>query len=168
MKTKTTALILITALSLTISYAGDLNRDMAKTILAQKLSTPHIGSIRFTETGYQKAEQDNLVKPPPMFGTASATFYTQEGKSFFDAIIDKDSIDGGGAKSIALKTKMAEEVVSVDGIVDSGNGKKIAEFTTAYIFPKNTPPEVKSYFYSGRKASATFALYDNGWRIIEE
>jgi len=165
---KSITLILITLFSLASCRASDLNRENAKTILSQKFSQPYITDIAFTNTGHEKAEQENFVYPGPILGAASATGFTDKGKSFFKAIINDSGISYAGGQSISLKSKLAEEVISVDGIADLGNGRKLVEFTTSYIFPQNTPPEIKEYFYSGRKAKAIFALYDDGWRLVEQ
>ncbi|MCK9590031.1 MAG: hypothetical protein M0Q93_11810 [Terrimicrobiaceae bacterium] len=148
---------------------NELNRVMAAEILNRKLSKPTISTVEFSKSGLEKALENKLLEQlsfPPRCKI------TEKGMSIFGTIVSKDKdffpwpLVGMGP-CLDLKTEIAEKISSVDGIRDLGNGMKLVEFTTDYIFPPNTPPEITQYLYSGRRGKAVFALYDDGWRISE-
>jgi len=151
---------------------GELTRELAAKLLNTFLAQPSISTIEFSDSGFQKAEQDMLITNISPFWSK----ITDKGMPVFGSLLPEDDSASAipsrnfdsGSHVLRLKSKLAEKVTSIDGIADAENGRKLVEFTTDYLFPANTPSEITQYVYSGRKAKAVFVLYDDGWRIIEK
>ena len=61
---------------------------------------------------------------------------------------------------VKLKTPSDIPSVEVTGITDGG--LKLAKFSWKY---KNLPQEIQPFACAGGTGSATFRLYDDGWRV---
>ncbi|MEI6071325.1 MAG: hypothetical protein WCS31_06005 [Verrucomicrobiae bacterium] len=167
---KTHTLILLAALTLTGCFESKFDREKAEAILNKKLSQPSISTLGFSDSGFKKAEQNKLIIEVGFFNNYKIT---DKGMAVFGTLATQEQLISCGimsdnAAGLTLKLKLAEKVTSIDGIANAGNGRKLVEFTTGYLFPASTPPEITQYLYSGRQAKAVFALYDDGWRILEE
>jgi len=163
---KTQALILIAAFALTGCFESKFDREKAETILNNKLSNESILQISFSDQGFEKAVAEGIVKSFML-----DCQFTDKGIKLFNSLTDNRTIEDFGMMGInphfKSKYRIGEKVKSIDGIADAGNGRKLVEFTTVYVFPASTSSEIFNYIYTGRKAQAIFALYDDGWRIIQ-
>jgi len=162
---KTHYFVFVLALIIAGCSPSKFDRAKAKTLLDAHLSQSDITEIRFTDSGFKQAQEDQLIdtKRGQLLTSYSIT---DKGMDILGDLIGSRNLNTLTKERLMPKSKVGERIASIDGIADAGNGQKLVEFTTCFIFPANTSSEASRYLYTGRKGVAAFALYDDGWRIV--
>jgi hypothetical protein len=146
---------------------GELTRSLAAEILNEQLARPSVTELQFNDSGIERAKSDGIIQASGPGMLPDYYFFTDKGLKMVSSVISENRTHyvPFANSSFRLKSPIGERVREVTGIsAIQAAGVSSVDYVTDYLFPSELQP-VKQYFFSGRKATATFRKYDDGWRV---